>query len=208
MGCNRNPPWDSAGLSCKCRETSRKIAKLPPTWGLYPQVIKDRKTWTVRTRQKIRMRIFSVKKMTISKLQQFQISPQHRLVHLRAQGKQGLISANHKKTKRFLNITTRISIETDRCPREELLIFWQTKSTMKIKRDLLASRWSKCLHLMTVQPLSINNLQMFYLLLVSRDRMRSKFNTPQTQMTNLKKKKKKSQWIKSLQSSPKLIEQD
>ena len=208
MVCSRSLRWDSVGLSCRCKGTSRKIAKLPPIWDSYPQVVKDRKTWTVKSLQKMRTSISSMKKMMISKLQQFKISHQHRLVQLRAQERQGFISAYRQKSKNCQYIAIRITIETDKCLKEEPLIFWQTKSTKKIKRGALASRWSKCLHLMTVQPLSINNLQMFYLLLVSRDRMRSKFNTPQTQMTNLKKKKKKSQWIKSLQSSPKLIEQD
>ena len=210
MACSRSLRWDSAGLSCRCKGNSQKIAKLPPIWDLYPQAIKDRKTWTVRTRQKTRTSIFLMMRMTISKLQQFKISHQHRLAQLKVQERQGFISAHHNKSKKCLYIINRIKIETDKCLKEELLKFWQTKSTKKIKKDALASRWSKYLHSTTVQPLSINSHQMLYLLLVSGLKMGSRLfvNPPQTQMTNLKKKRKKSRWIKSLQSSPKLIEQD
>ena len=208
MACSRSLRWDSAGLSCRCKGNSRRIAKLPPIWDLYPQVVKDRKTWTARTRQKIRTSIFLMKKMTISKPQQFKISHQHQLAQLKVQERQGFISAHHNKSKKCLYIINRIKIETDKCLKEELLIFWQTKSTKKIKKDALASRWSKYLHSMTVQLLSINSHQKLYLLLVS-GRMRLRFvSPPQTQTTNLRKKRKKSRWIKSLQSSQKLIGQD
>ena len=146
MVCNRSLRWDSVGLSCRCKGTSRKIAKLPPIWDLYPQVVKDRKTWTVKSHQKMRTSISSMKKMTISKLQQFKISHQHRLVQLRVQGKRGLISTYVKKSKKCLYITIRISTGAGKCLKGELLIFWQTKLTKKIKRDVLVSRWSKCLH--------------------------------------------------------------
>ena len=204
VACSRSLRLVSAGLSCRCRGNSRKIAKPPPTWDLYPRVIKDRKTWTVRTRQKIRISIFSMRKMTISKLQQFKTSHQHRQVQLKPQEKWGLTNAYLKKSRNCLYITIRTSIGADRCPKGELPIFWQTRSTKKIKRDSLASRWSKDLHWMTAQPLSINSHQKYYQLLVSGLNMRSRSAIPpQTRMTNQKKKRKRSQWIKFLQSSPK-----
>ena len=82
----------------------------------------------------------------ISKPQQLEISHQHRLVQLRVQGTRGLISTYVKKSKKCLYITIRISTGAGKCLKGELLIFWQTKLTKKIKRDVLVSRWSKCLH--------------------------------------------------------------
>ena len=140
MVCSRSLRWDSAGLSCRCKGTSRKIAKLPPIWALYPLVVKDPKTWTVKSHQKTKTLVFSTRKMMISKPQQLEISHQHQLVQLRVQGTRGLISTYVKKSKKCLYITIRISTGAGKCRKGELPIFWQTKLTKKIKRDVLVSR--------------------------------------------------------------------